>query len=278
MNTVTSADGTTIGYDRTGDGPPVILVDGAFCGRSFGPMPGLATLLAERFTVYTYDRRGRGDSGDTEPYAIEREIEDLEALIDAAGGSAHLFGISSGAVLAARAAAALPGKVRRLAIYEPPVVVDSSRAPVPADYRQHIAELVAAGRNGDVVKYFMTAGVGLPAIFVVLMRLMPAWSKLKAAAPSLRYDAAVMGDSQAGKPLPEELRKVLGGIDVPALVADGGKSPAWIRNGVQAVADAVPESERRTLPGQTHQVKAAAVAPVLVDFFSRETGETQEAV
>jgi pimeloyl-ACP methyl ester carboxylesterase len=270
MNTVTSADGTTIGYDRTGDGPPVILVDGAFCGRTFGPMPGLAALLAKHFTVYVYDRRGRGGSGDTEPYAVEREIDDLEALVDAAGGEASLCGLSSGAVLALRTAAALPGKVRRVAAYEPPVVVDASRTPVPADYREHVANLVAAGRNGDVVKYFMTAGVGLPAIFTVLMRLMPAWSKLKAAAPTVRYDAAVMGDSQQGKPLPDELRKVLGSVELPAMVADGGKSPAWIHNGVQAVADAVPDSERRTLPGQTHQVKAAALAPVLVEFFTGE--------
>jgi pimeloyl-ACP methyl ester carboxylesterase len=270
MNTVRSADGTIIAYDRIGDGPPLILVDGAFCGRAFGPMPGLAPLLAEHFTVHVYDRRGRGDSGDTGPYAVEREIEDIEALIDAAGGSAYVYGVSSGAVLAARATAALPGKVRRLALYEPPVIVDTSRTPPPPEYRKHIADLIAAGRNGEVVRYFMTAGVGLPAMFVVLMRLMPAWSKIKAAAPTLRYDVAVMGDSQLGKPLPEELCKVLGSLAVPTLVADGGKSPAWIRHGVQAVADAVPDVERRTLPGQTHQVKAAALAPVLTGFFLGE--------
>jgi pimeloyl-ACP methyl ester carboxylesterase len=268
MNTVTSADGTTIGYDRTGDGPPVILVDGAFCGRAFGPMPGLAPLLAKHFTVYVYDRRGRGDSGNTQPYAVEREIEDIEALIDAAGGSAYLYGVSSGAVLAARATAALPGKVRRLALYEPPVIVDTTRTPPPADYREHVADLIATGRNGDVVKYFMTTVVGAPAFVAVVIRFMPAWSKLKAAAPTLRHDLAVMGDSQLGRPLPEELRKVLGSIAVPTLVADGGKSPAWIRNGGQAVADAVPDVQRRTLPGQTHQVKAAVLAPVLVEFLT----------
>jgi pimeloyl-ACP methyl ester carboxylesterase len=270
MNTVTSADGTVITYDRAGEGPPLILVDGAFCSRAFGPMPGLAPLLTKHFTVYTYDRRGRGDSGDTEPYAVEREIEDIEAVIDAAGGSAHLYGVSSGALLAARATAALPGKVRRLAIYEPPVVVDGSRTPPPADYKEHVDRLVAAGRNGDVVKYFMTTVIGAPAIFAIIMRLMPAWSKLKAVAPTLRYDLTVLGDSQQGQPLPEELRKVLGSIDVPTLVADGGKSPAWMHSGVQAVAQAIPESHRRTLPGQTHQVKAAVVAPVLVEFLGGE--------
>jgi pimeloyl-ACP methyl ester carboxylesterase len=271
MNTVTSADGTTIAYDRTGDGPPLILVDGAFCGRAFGPMPTLAPLLEQHFTVYRYDRRGRGDSGNTMPYAVEREIEDIEALIDAAGGSAYLYGVSSGAVLAARAATALPGKVRRLALYEPPVVVDGSRTPPPADYREHVADLIAAGRNGDVVKYFMTRIVGAPAFITVIMRLMPAWSKLKAAAPTLRYDLTVLGDSQLGQPLPDELRKALGAIDAPTLVADGGKSPAWMRNGVQAVADSIPNVDRRTLPGQTHQVKAGVLAPALIEFFAGKT-------
>jgi pimeloyl-ACP methyl ester carboxylesterase len=270
MNTVTSTDGTTIAYDRAGSGPPVILVDGAFCGRSFGPMPGLAPLLAEHFTVYNYDRRGRGDSGNTEPYAVEREIEDIEALIGAAGGSAYLSGISSGAVLAARATAALPGKIRRLAVYEPPLLVDKSRTPPPADYAEHVDNLIAAGRNGEVVSYFMTKVVGAPAFLPWMLRLMPAWSKLKQAAPTLRYDFAVLGDSQQGEPLPDELRKVLTAIEVPALALDGGKSPAYMHNGVRAAADLIPDSQRRTLPGQTHQVKAAVLAPVLVEFFRDE--------
>jgi pimeloyl-ACP methyl ester carboxylesterase len=268
MNTVTSADGTSIVYDRAGDGPTVILVDGALCSRKFGPMPSLAPLLAKNFTVYTYDRRGRGDSGNTEPYTVEREIDDIEALIDAAGGSAHLYGASSGAVLAMRATSALHGKVRRLAAYEPPLVVDATRTPPPADYREHVDALVAAGRNGDVVKYFLTKVVGAPAIVKIILPLMPAWSKLKAAAPTMRYDLDVMGEAMRGEPLPEELRKVLSGIDVPTLVADGGKSPAWMHNGVQAAADLIANSRRRTLPGQTHQVKAAVLAPVLAEFFT----------
>lgn len=270
MHTVTSADGTTIAYDRSGDGPAVILVDGAFCSRSFGPMPALAPLLAKHFTVYAYDRRGRGDSGDTQPWSVEREIEDIDALIGVAGGQASVFGASSGAVLALRATAALPGKIRRVAAYEPPVLVDGSRKPPPADYLEHVEALIAAGRNGEVVTYFMTKIIGLPAIVGVLMRLMPAWSKLKAVAPTLRYDLAGLGDSFQGRPLPDELRKALGSIDAPALLADGGKSPAWMRNGVQALADAVPQSQRRTLPGQTHQVKVRVPAPVLTEFFRGE--------
>jgi pimeloyl-ACP methyl ester carboxylesterase len=270
MTTVTSTDGTTIGYDRTGDGPPLILVDGAFCSRSFGPMPALVPLLAKHFTVYSYDRRGRGGSGDTQPYAVEREIDDIAALIDAAGGPVHLYGISSGAVLAMRATAALPGKVRRLAVYEPPLVVDRSRPLPPADYRQRVDDMIANGRNGDAVKFFMTKVVNGPAFLAVIMPLVPAWSKLKAVAPTLRYDFAIIGAAMRGEGLPEEFRKVLAGVDVPTLVGDGGKSPAWMRNGVQAVADAIGQTRRITLPRQTHQVKAAALAPELIDFFTAE--------
>jgi pimeloyl-ACP methyl ester carboxylesterase len=269
MNTVVSADGTTIAYDRAGDGPAVLLVDGAFCSRQFGPMPDLVPLLAPHFTVYSYDRRGRGDSGDTAPYAVEREIDDIDALIEAAGGSVSVYGISSGAVLAARATAALPGKVRRLALYEAPMLVDGSRTPPPADYRLRIDDMIAAGRNGDTLSFFFTKMIGLPVFVPYVMRLMPAWKKLKAVAPTLRYDMAVLGDSQTGRGLPDELTKVFGSIEVPTVVGDGGKSPAWMHHAADAVAAAVPEAERVTLPGQNHQVKAAAIAPVLIAAFER---------
>ncbi len=270
MHTVTSADGTTIAYDRAGDGPALVLVDGAFCSRQFGPMPDLVPLLTPHFTVYSYDRRGRGDSGDTAPYAPEREIDDIEALLDAAGGSAGVYGISSGAVLAARATAALPGKVRRLALYEAPLLVDGSRTPPPADYRQRIDDMIAAGRTGETVGFFMTKMVGLPAFVPYLMRLMPAWKKLKTVAPTLRYDMAVLGDSQTGHGLPADLTKAFASIDVPTLVADGGKSPAWMHHAADAIAGALPVSERTTLPGQNHQVKPAAIAPVLIAHFAGE--------
>ncbi|HEY7174155.1 MAG TPA: alpha/beta fold hydrolase [Micromonosporaceae bacterium] len=268
MTTVTSADGTTIGYERTGSGAPLILVDGAFCSREFGPMPGLAKLLAEHFTVYTYDRRGRGESGNTQPYAPEREIEDIEAIIDAAGGTAYVHGTSSGAVLAARAAAALPGKVTKLATYEAPMVVDDSRTPPPADYRQRVDTMVANGRIGDVIAFFMTKVVGAPAFVPYVLRLMPAWKKLKAVAPTLRYDFAVLGDSQLGNPIPADLAKAFASIDGPVWVGDGGKSPAWMRHAQDALAKLVPDSQRETLPGQNHQVKAAVIAPALTTFFT----------
>ncbi|HZD99348.1 MAG TPA: alpha/beta fold hydrolase [Micromonosporaceae bacterium] len=268
MSIVTSADGTSIGYDRTGSGPPLVLVDGAFCSRQFGPMPDLAPLLATNFTVYTYDRRGRGESGDTKPYAREREVEDVEALIDVAGGSACVHGTSSGAVLALRAAAALPDKVTKLAIYEAPMVVDDSRPAPPADYLQQIDDMLARGRNGDTVAYFMTKMVGAPAFVPYIMRVLPAWKKLKAVAPTLPYDFAILGDSQTGKGIPAELSKAIGSIEAPVWCGDGGKSPAWMRHAQDAVAALLSDSRRETLPGQTHQVKAAVIAPALTAFFA----------
>ena len=268
MTTVTSADGTTIGYDRAGSGPALILVDGAFCSREFGPMPALGKLLAERFTVYTYDRRGRGASGDTPPYAPEREIEDIEALIDEAGGTALLHGTSSGAVLALRTAAALPGKVIKVATYEAPMLVDDSRTAPPVDYRQQVDRMVAEGRNGDVVAFFMTKVVGAPAFVPYVLRLMPAWKKLKAVAPTLRYDFEVLGDSQNGKPIPAELAKAIASVDIPVWAGDGGKSPAWMRHAQDELAKLLSDSRRETLPGQTHQVKAEVIAPALAAFFA----------
>src|SRR5438552_8290357 len=172
MEKATSKDGTQIAYDRQGKGPAVILVDGALCYRSFGPMPGLAQLLAPHFTVYNYDRRGRGESGDTKPYAVEREVEDLEAVIDAAGGSARVCGVSSGAALALETANG-SGRIEKLALYEPPFIVDDSRKPVPPDIVEQFDRLIDADRRGDAVKLFMKT-VGAPVIFIALMRLMPA--------------------------------------------------------------------------------------------------------
>src|SRR5215212_685304 len=173
MKTATSRDGTHIAYDELGGGPPLILVGGAYNTRTFGPNGGLAPLLAERFTVINYDRRGRGDSTDTPPYAVEREIEDIESLIEEVGGSAHVFGISSGAALALEAANRSLA-IEKLALYEAPFIVDDSRAPVPDDYLQRLEGLVASDRRGDAIRLFMRQGVGLPAVFVAMMRIMPA--------------------------------------------------------------------------------------------------------
>lgn len=264
MNIVTSQDGTSIAYDKIGSGPALLLVDGALCSRASGPNGPLAALLQQHFTVYTYDRRGRGDSGDAMPYHIEREVEDIAALIDAAGGSAYVYGISSGAALALEAAKRL-SSVRKLALYEAPFVVDASRPPVPADYLARMEALLAANRRGAAVKHFMRAGVGVPAPVVAIMPLMPAWSKLKAVAHTLPYDTLLTIESQTGKPLQAGRWS---SATVPTLVVVGGKSPAWMRSAMKALANALPNAQLQTLEGQTHIVKPAVLAPVLTAFFT----------
>jgi pimeloyl-ACP methyl ester carboxylesterase len=265
MHTVTSRDGTTIAFDRAGEGPAIIMVDGALGQRAFNPTAAqLAALLAPRFTVYYYDRRGRGESGDTAPYAVEREVDDLAALIDAAGGSAFVVGVSSGAVLALDAAARGLA-ITKLALYEPPFIVDDSRPPLPDDYVSQLNVLVSAGRRGDAVEYFMTQAVGLPAEFVAPMRLEPFWPALEAVAHTLAYDGTIMGDTMSGNPLPAER---WASVTVPTLVIDGGASDAFMHHGAQALADILPNARRRTLEGQMHNVAAEALAPVLDEFFA----------
>lgn len=264
MTTVSSADGTPIAYETTGHGPPLVLVDGALCYRESGPNGALAGELAEQFTVVTYDRRGRGGSGDTQPYAVEREVEDLAALIDEVDGPVHLYGISSGGALALEAAAAgLP--VTRLAVYEAPLVVDDSRRPLPDDYVERMDRLVEQDRRSDAVRLFMRSGVGLPAAVVAMMRLMPAWRTMTSLAHTLPYDTALTAEFQRGTPLPPGRWD---GVTVPTAVVCGGKSPAWMQAGMRALADAVPSATHHTLEGQTHIVKASALAPLLTDVLT----------
>ncbi len=258
--TARSKDGTPIAYERIGSGPALILVDGALCSRAFGPMPRLAPLLAQHFTVFFYDRRGRGDSGDTKPSARAREVEDLEALIMEAGGAAFVLGLSSGAALALEAAARRLN-ITKLAVYEPPFMVDQGAHHAAAGYEAQLDRMISAGRRGDAVKYFMREMVGVPAIFVVLMRLMPwIWRKLLAVAHTLPYDAAVMGDWS----LPTAR---LASITIPVLAIAGEKTDVRLGRAVQAVVDAVPNAQHRTLRGQTHNVMPEVIAPVLVEFF-----------
>ncbi|MFC0009132.1 alpha/beta fold hydrolase [Devosia nitrariae] len=261
-NEVISKDGTRIAFERVGDGPALILVGGALSDRS-GWAP-LAKLLAPRLTVFSYDRRGRGDSEDTPPYSVEREIEDLEVLIEEAGGAAFVHGQSSGAVLALETTARLPAKVQKLSLYEPPFIIDDSRPPPPENYVRHINELIAANRRGDAVKFFMTEVVGAPAEAVAEMRNAPTWPALEALAHTLAYDLAVLGDNMAGDPLPAEQWTT---ATAPTLVMDGGGSPPWIRNSARAVADVLPDAQHRTLDGQTHNAAPEVLAPEIERFF-----------
>ena len=256
MRKVISKDGTAIAFDRSGKGPAVILVCGASTTRSANAP--LAALLAPHFTVFNYDRRGRGDSDDTVPYAVEREVEDLDALIDAAGGSAYMWGMSSGAALALKVAAS-GLNIKKLALYEPPFMVDDYGLRRHKEYATRLTELLAAGRRGDAVELFMKL-VGLPPEFVAQARNAPWWSATEDLAHTLAYDAAVMGDSS----VPTERAA---SVTVPTLVMDGGATPAWARNAAQALADALPNARRRTLEGQDHNVAPEALAPVLEEFF-----------
>jgi pimeloyl-ACP methyl ester carboxylesterase len=262
QNRVTSKDGTHIAFDRSGDGPALILVGGALSDRS-GWVP-LAKLLTSRFTVFSFDRRGRGDSGDTSPYSVEREIEDLEAIIDEAGGGAFVHGQSSGAVLALETTAKLPAKVRKLSLYEPPFIIDDSRPPPPVHYAKHIKELIAANRRGDVVEFWMTDVVGAPAEAVAQMRSAPTWPALEAVAHTLPYDIAVLGDHMAGNALPSRQWAT---ATVPTLVMDGGASPAWIRNSARALVEILPNAQHGTLEGQTHNAEPEVLTRQLGRFF-----------
>ena len=266
MSHVRSKDGTTIAYERSGSGPALILVDGALCSRAFGPSPKLAPLLATHFTVYAYDRRGRGQSGDTHPYAPAREVEDIAALIGAAGGSACLLGLSSGGALVLEAAASGLA-VDKVVAYEPPYVDDSGRRGGAA-YEGHLERLVAAGHRGGAVKYFMKDMVGAPAAIVVMMRLMPwIWRKLEAVAHTLPYDAAVMTAFK----IP---RARFASIGVPALVMNGTKTDPRLREAAQAIVDAIPAARYRELAGQTHNVKPDVLAPAVVEFFTASPAPT----
>jgi pimeloyl-ACP methyl ester carboxylesterase len=261
MPTTMSKDGTTIAYDKIGTGPPLILVDGATVMRAYD-VP-YANALAPHFTVMTYDRRGRGDSSDTLPYAVEREIEDLNAVITEAGGQANVIGFSSGAVLALRAAAA-GADIRKLALYEAPFLVDASRPPMPDDYVEHLDALVSDGRRGDAFAYFLTTAVGMPAELVEPMRGEAFWPGSESVAHTIAYDGRIMGNTMSGRPLPPEPWT---SVTVPTLVMTGGNSPEMMHSGARALLHFLPNGEIRTLPGQDHGPTPEALTPELVRFF-----------
>jgi pimeloyl-ACP methyl ester carboxylesterase len=264
MTQVTSADGTSIAYDRQGSGPAVILVGGGLVDPATGRAgrsenAPLATELARRFTVYNYDRRGRADSGDTPPYAVAREIEDLEALIAEAGGSAHLHGVSSGGALALEAAAAGLA-VDRLAVYEVPYSIGEEASRRWREYVEELKAVLAEGRRGDAVELFMRVA-GASEEDIAGARNSPMWPGLEAIAHTLAYDAACMGD---GRPPSGRLAT----IRQPTLVVTGGGQDFFEQAG-DAIAASIPYPERLTIEGQTHVANPKALAPVLERFFSQ---------
>jgi len=258
--TVTSADGTAIVFDQSGAGPAVILVQGALMDRADPVMSGVAAGLSRWFTVFNYDRRGHGDSGDTPPYAIEREVEDLAALLAAAAGSAAVFGGSSGAALALRAAARNPA-ISKLALWEPPYHVDASAPKLPLDFAAQLDHLVKQDRRAEALELFMVKAIQAAPEAVAGMRAQPFWPAMEAAAQTLAYEALVMGPDNE---LPAEL---LASITQPTLVLNGGDSPAWMGHAGKAVAEAIPGAVHRILEAQAHYVAPQAIVPELLEFF-----------
>jgi pimeloyl-ACP methyl ester carboxylesterase len=256
MPTVTSADGTTIAHDVLGDGPAVILVDGALCHRTSGPMGPLGALLAKDLTVYRYDRRGRGESTDTAPWSAQREVEDLQALLAAAGGSAVVYAISSGVALALAAAAVTPG-ITGLVLYEPPYLGEQEDGERSARYTADLRSALNAGDRDHALTLFLSR-VGTPAPMIEQLRGGPGWPMLIAVAPTLAYDDALL----TGGRMP---RDVAARVSVPALVVAGGASPVPLREAARRTAEALPHGRFRVLDGQTHDVAPEAVAPLVID-------------
>jgi pimeloyl-ACP methyl ester carboxylesterase len=254
----TSLDGSTIAFERTGAGPALVIVDGAMCSRAFGPSEASAAALEGDFTVYRYDRRGRGESTDTAPYAVAREVEDLAAVIAEAGGSAFVYGISSGAGLALEAAATgVP--IRRLALFEPPYTAEAGDPAEQQKDTDEMNELLKAGRHGDAVELFFS-WVGMPEEAIARMRSSSAWPALEAIAPTIAYDGVVMGDDAVP-------RERAGRIGIPTLVIAGSLSSPELRHAAATVAQAIPEARYRALEGQAHTAAPEAVAPLLRDFL-----------
>jgi pimeloyl-ACP methyl ester carboxylesterase len=260
MKYVSSKDGTKIAFEKEGTGPAVIVVSGGLAHRNIyrDKYLSLVEKLSKHFTVYIYDRRGRGESTDTQPYAVEREIEDIEALIDDAGGRASLYGSSSGAALALRAAAKLgPDKVIKLALYEPPFGQEQQDHD---KQKQRVNELIKTGKPGDAAEFFMSA-IGTPPEALKAMKSSPEWEAIKKIDFTLAYDYEVLGDGA----VPQDIVKA---ITVPTLVMDGEKGVPFIHATSDQIAKLLPGAQRKTLKGQTHQAEAEVVVPVLVEFFT----------
>jgi pimeloyl-ACP methyl ester carboxylesterase len=263
MSTVKSADGTTIAFEAWGTGRPLILVDGATAHRAVNPANAeVAQLLSDEFRTYVYDRRGRGESGDTAPYAVQREIEDIAALIEDAGQPAIVFGWSSGALLALDAAAAgLP--ITALALFEPPVVVDDSRPPLPSDYVQQLDAFVAADRRDQAAELFMTAAVGMPPEFVAGLKQSPYWAPVEEVAHTISYDGRIMGTTMSGKPLPTDRWSA---VTAPVLVLHGDQTAPTLVTGAQAMATHLPTATLTPIPGENHSTTPTTLAPTLRNF------------
>jgi len=263
---VTSQDGTQIAYTKQGVGSPLILIDGAFCHRKFGANVKLPQHLTDHFEVITYDRRGRGDSGNSHLYQIEKEFEDLQAIINKIEGQPFVYGISSGAALALEAAKA-GLNFKKLIVFEAPYITDNSRSPLPENYLPNIQKLIKEKKDAETVKYFMKTGIGLPSFAVWMMQWMPAWKKMKQIAPTLEYDTLMLRDYGSGKALN---KKDWESIQMPVLVISGTKSEQWSQNAMKQLSEVLPNGKHLDLVGQNHLVNPKVLAPHLIKFFNNE--------
>jgi pimeloyl-ACP methyl ester carboxylesterase len=229
-----------------------------------GPATPLAAELKDRFTVYTYDRRGRGESGNVQPYATGREVEDLAAVIEAAGGSVALYAVSSGVILALEAANSIPG-ITGLVLYEAPIFTDKTRKPVPADYVQRMDQLVAAGNGAGAVRHFMQNGIGIPWFGIMMMGMFGMFRKMAAVGSTLPYDTALVHPLWTYEPIPAGRWS---NVKVPVLAIGGSKSDTWMQNAQKAIAANLSNARHRTLEGQNHMVAPTAIAPVIKEFLA----------
>lgn len=260
MNKVISKDGTEIAYTKIGSGHPLIMIDGAFCSRLFGPSVDGAPLLAKDFTVISYDRRGRNESGDNKSYSVECEIEDIDALIQMAGGSAYLFGHSSGGALGLLTAAANP-KIKKLAVYGVPYVTKDNPSK-HADAEKLLTDMINAGKREEAATYFLGDLSGLPSFALDGMRASPFWKTAIAMAHTLPYDAAIMGDCT----IPAEK---LNNLKIPVWIGTGGKADMKTQLGAKELAESLPTSELEILEGYDHRIPMKVLAQILKDFFSK---------
>ena len=263
MKKIISSDGTSIAFDKTGKGPALVLVDGAFCFREYGVTPMLVPLLSDFFTVYSYDRRGRGESSDKEPYSVDNEIEDLKKMIEQTEEVPFICGFSSGAALVLRAMN--KGlRVKKIALFEPPYVVNSfnTSAP-PTDAEIQLTNFIKQGNRSDAVKYFMTKVLGMPGIAVLLFKLFgrSLWEKNESVANTLSYDVAIMGNYSVPK-------EIAASIDVPSVVIGGERSPRILREAILEISRSIPGSQIKLLKRQSHNVPMKILAPCLIDFFN----------
>ncbi len=258
MKTTRSKDGTTIAYDVYGRGPALIYITGASCFRSFKPIVRDVKAFAKEFTVYNYDRRGRGDSGNTLPWTVEREVEDVEAMIDAAGGRAYVYGHSSGAVLALEAALRLGNKVQKMVMYDASYVHDETEKARYTLLCRTIHGLLDSGENAAAMRTFLQ-GIGMPKVLVALLPVFPGWRTMKTLAPTLAYDIALTGD------VPPIKRAA--SVTVPAQIIVGQKSPVGLHDVANQLTEAIPNATFVELAGQDHLVSAKALLPRLVGFL-----------